>query len=88
LHHQQLIQREVSFLERDLEELDRCQQAKEGRRVRLLQARRHQQQQQQQQKQKHEGACRMQKQQPQPQQQPQKQHPQQTLFGIVSSLRA
>jgi len=87
LQHQQLIQREVSYLERDLEELDRCQQAKEGSRVRLLQARRQQQQQQQprqqQQQQKHEAARRMQKQ--QPQQQPQQQ---QTLFGLMSSLRA
>jgi len=82
LHHQQSIQREVSVLEKDLDELDRRQQARDGSRTRLLQARRQQQQQQQQQnsKQRHDAARRMSKQ----------QHSQQqsSLFGIVSNLRA
>lgn len=77
LHHQQSIQREVSVLEKDLDELDRRQQARDGSRARLLQARR-QQQQQQQQKQRHDAARRM----------PKQQQQQQSLFGIVSNLRA
>ncbi len=52
--HQQLIQREVAFLERDLDDLDRSQQAKDGSRARLLQARKQQQQQQQQHRKSHQ----------------------------------
>ena len=70
LYHQQLVQREVSVLEKDLDELDRSQQARDGSRARLLQVRKQQHQQQKQHLK------------PKEQQRPQ------TLFGIVSSLRA
>ena len=83
LHHQQLIQREVSVLQKDLDELDRSQQARDGSRARLLQARRQQQQQQ-----NYRRPSNRAQQQQQQQQQPQHQKQPQTLFGIVSSLRA
>jgi len=87
LHHRQLIHREVSILEKDLDELDRCQQARDGSRARLLQARRQQQQQQREQQQKQKLEASRRRPQQQQQQQQQEPQPQQTLFGIVSSLR-
>jgi len=86
LHQQQLIQREVSVLQKDLDEIDRSQQARNGSRARLLQARRQQQQQQHQQQHRRPNQQHHSHQQQQQQQQ-QNQKQQQTLFGIVSSLR-
>ena len=80
VQHHQLIQREIAVLERDLDDLERSQQAKDGSRARLLQARKQQQQQQQQHHRK--SSQQQQRSSPQPQQE------QQTLLGIVSSLRA
>lgn len=78
VQHQQLIQQEVTVLEKDLDELDRSQQAKDGSRARLLQTRMQQQQQQQKQHWKSNQAPRSSSQSKQ----------QQSLLGIVSSLRA
>ena len=67
LHYQQLIRREVSLLEEDLDELDRRQQARDGSRTRLLQARQQQKQQQQQESRRRYQQLREQKQQRSPQ---------------------
>ena len=73
VQHRELIEQEVAVLEKDLDELDRSQQAKDGSRARLLQVRKQQQQKQQQ---------------PRKPIQPPRPNVQQSLLGIVSSLRA